>query len=190
MNINRLSVAAGSALAMVALVVACSSSSSSGTGSSSGTSGTSGASGTSSSSGTSGTSSSSGTSGTSSSSGSSGGTQCTIAPGTYTIHYTGAATNGPTCTALPDQTITVSPSDGGAASDAGTPAGCTIANDTATCTTTVDCTTDTNGFSTVTHSKTTLTGTSVTGSSSNKTTQDADGGVLSDCGYDFTWTKQ
>jgi hypothetical protein len=188
MNINRLSVAAGSAFAMVALVVACSSSSSSGTGSSSGTSGAS-SSGTSgaSSSGSSGASSS-GSSGASSS-GSSGGGQCSIAPGTYKIHYTGAAANGATCPAIPDQTITVSPSDGGA-SDAGNPAGCTISNDAATCTTTVDCTTDTNGFSTVSHSKTTISGTTVTGSSSNKTTQDADGGVLSDCAYDFTWTKQ
>jgi hypothetical protein len=87
----------------------------------------------------------------------------------------------------PDTTITINPSDGGT-TDAG--AGCTETEDTSTCTFTTDCTFDNAGYTTKVHLTTKNSSGTITGSESSKTTNDADGGVLSNCAYDFTYTKQ
>ena len=177
MNVRHLGIFVASTLATAGVLLACSSDSSSSSSSSSGGS-------------SSGSSGSSGS--TSSSSGSSGSTdKCALPDGQYKVHYTKKAGSGASCPDLPDQTVTVDStkkSDAGAG-DGGTN-GCTTKTDEANCSVTVDCTTKTSGFTTVSNTQTKISNGSLTGSQTSKTTNDADGSVLSDCGYDFTWTKQ
>jgi len=111
--------------------------------------------------------------------------------GTYKIHYTVKAGSGATCTAIPDQTLDLTPKDAGSAGDAGT-SSCNPTTDTATCTATYSCTTKTGGFTSVSSGSTTFAkdGSTGTGTSSSKTTKDSDGSVLSDCSYDITYTRQ
>jgi hypothetical protein len=111
--------------------------------------------------------------------------------GTYKIHYAVSAGSGATCTAIPDQTLDLTPKDAGSAGDAGTSA-CTPTTNAATCSMTYSCTTKAGGFTTTSSGSTTFAkdGSSGTGTSHSKMVNDADGSVLSDCGYDITYTRQ
>ena len=111
--------------------------------------------------------------------------------GTYKIHYAVSAGSGATCTAIPDQPLDLPPKDAGSAGDAGT-SSCNPTTDTSACSVSYDCTTKAAGYTTTSTGSTTFAkdGSSGTGTSHSKTVKDADGSVLSDCGYDITYTRQ
>ncbi len=117
MNVARTSVGLVCSFALISLVIACSSSSTTHTGAT----GDGGAAG----------------EGGSGDDGGGGGSTCTVAAGTYTLHSTAKdlSDGGFGCSAPPDITVTypVAPSD------AGLQGNCTIKSDSATCTTTVTC---------------------------------------------------
>lgn len=180
-KVRHFGIAAGSIVAMCGLVVACSddSTSSSSSGSSSGGS----SSGSTSSSSS---SSSSGSTSSSSSSSSGGANACELAPGTYTIKTTRTAGDPAKC---PEATndIEIKPTDGGT-SDVDAGSACKVTVDEANCSSVIECTYSTSGFTTTT--KNTFSTKTLTGSSSSKTVKDSDGSVLSECSYDVTWTKK
>ncbi len=176
-KIRKLGLLASTSASVVLLVVACSSSET-GTGTGTGTD-----------SGTTGDGAAANTDGGGGGTDSGGGGEtdkCALAPGKYTSHYT-SATGTTTCPKPPDSSFTISASDGGT-TDAGS--ACTSTTDTATCTVTTECTFTTSGYTT--KSKTVIKNSNgaVTGSQTSKTSKDADGSVLSDCTYEFTWTKE
>jgi hypothetical protein len=110
-----------------------------------------------------------------------------IPPGSYTVHYTLGAASLPACQPIADQTITIQPPDGGATAQP--PAGCTYKSDAIACTFVSDCTFATNGFTTT--SKTTFAyGAVISGTSASKVVKDSDGSVISNCTYEFTYTKK
>ena len=111
--------------------------------------------------------------------------------GTYKIHYAVGAGSGAMCTAIPDQTLDLTPKDSGTTGDAGT-SSCNPTTNTSTCSMSYDCTTSTSGFTTTSSGSTTFAkdGSSGTGTTHTKTVQDSDGTVLSDCTYDITYTRQ
>jgi hypothetical protein len=129
------------------------------------------------------TSSTSGGSGTGSSSGAPA-TQCALEPGTYTVTYTKTA-GGSTCTAPTPQQVTI-----GEASDAGATnqPGCTIDRDDSTCSFTMRCTFNNQGY--LTKSETTFKAARTTASGTSKTTAlGLDGGVTYDCSLAYTYKK-
>ena len=187
MSIRLGSVVFASMFTVFGLLVACSDDN---TGTTGGTS-----SGASSSSGSSGSSGSNGSSGDN---GSSGGAadKCEIPPGKYTVKYTtkpgGTGPAGQPCQDLPESEIEVkedSDADGGS----GTPEpqeGCTVDTNEAECTVSVNCENTNSGFTTTTQFVTTTKDGAVKGSTSSKTVKDDDGSVVSDCSYEFEWTKK
>ena len=131
MNVARCALMVGSAFAVVSLVVACSSSSTSGSGSSGDGGGGGGG----------GEGGGGGGGGGEGGGGGGGGGSCKLADGTYTIHSTAQdmADGGFGCSAPPDQTVTY-PLDASSDIDAGGSSSCTTMADSASCTTTIACT--------------------------------------------------
>jgi hypothetical protein len=181
MKVRHFGIAAGSIVAMCGLVVACSDDSTSSTSSSGSSSGGS-SSGSTSSSSSGGSSSGS----TSSSSSSGGANACEIAPGTYTVKSTRTAGDPAKCPEASND-IEIKETDGGK-SDVDAGSACKVTVDEANCSSVIECTYSTSGFTTTT--KSTFSTKTLTGSNSSKTVKDSDGSVLSECSYDVSWTKK
>lgn len=114
--------------------------------------------------------------------------KCAIPPGTYTMTFTarpgGKDSGGRPCEQHLVGELEIKEKMPELAE------GCSLEMDEATCTHTVKCKTTGGGLTTTSETVTSYKDGKVTGSLTTKIVDDADGGVVGDCSYDFEGTKK
>ena len=111
---------------------------------------------------------------------------CALEPGPYTMHSV-AADGGSECLPIQDTTVTIDADAGTEGPDAGS--GCTTTNGPAACEVRIACQSTTVGYSSTTVTDIVFSSNSASGTIYSKSV-DPDGGVMFDCVYAVTYTKQ